>query len=164
MPGYATRTAMALISMAVLVPVAMAQCPPSTPVQGAPMTQSPVFPADNWWNTDISAAPIDPSSASFIAFIGGTRSLHPDFGGEESPGSTGIYGFPYAVVSGGQAKQAVTFDYWDESDGVGPNGQGVPFYPIPSQAIAQACVGKPGPRPEKRGRGPGQAPARRALP
>jgi len=32
----------------------------------------------------------------------------------------------------------VTFDYWDESDGVNyATGQGVPFYPIPSQAITQ---------------------------
>ncbi|MFC5577836.1 hypothetical protein ACFPOA_07430 [Lysobacter niabensis] len=138
MPGHATRAAMALVSLSLLAPGAMAQCPASTPVQGAPMAQSPVFPADNWWNTDISAAPVDPSSAGFIAFIGNTRSLHPDFGGEEA-GSTRIYGFPYAVVSGAQAKQAVTFDYWDESDGVDPNtGQGTPFYPIPSQAITQA--------------------------
>ncbi|MET1161495.1 MAG: Calx-beta domain-containing protein, partial [Pseudoxanthomonas sp.] len=102
------------------------------PVQGAPVA-APVFPADNWWNTDISAAPVDASSASYIAFIGATRSLHPDFGGEESPGSTGIYGFPYAIVNGSQPKQTVTFDYDDESD-----GNGVPFYPIPAQAISQA--------------------------
>jgi len=32
----------------------------------------------------------------------------------------------------------VTFDYWDESDGVDyATGQGIPFYPIPSQAITQ---------------------------
>ncbi len=124
-------------------PVALAQqCPASVPAQGAPPpAPSPVFPADNWWNTDIRSAPVDSASANFIAFInnGGTRRLHPDFGGEESPGSTAIYGFPYAVVGGTQAKQAVTFDYWDESDGVDPaTGQGLPFYPIPAQAIAQA--------------------------
>jgi hypothetical protein len=26
----------------------------------------PVFPVDNVWNTDISAAPVDPNSASYI--------------------------------------------------------------------------------------------------
>src|SRR5687768_121427 len=104
---------------------ALAQsCPATVPIQGAPVA-APVFPADNWWNTDISAAPVDPSSASYISFIGGTRALHPDFGGEESPGSTGIYGFPYAIVNGSQPKQTVSFDYADESD-----GNGVPFYPI----------------------------------
>ncbi|HJW46919.1 MAG TPA: Calx-beta domain-containing protein, partial [Lysobacter sp.] len=67
-----------------------------------------------------------------------TRSLHPDFGGEESPGSTNIYGFPYVIVNGSTtAKQAVDFEYWDESDGVDSSGNGVPFYPIPSQAITQ---------------------------
>lgn len=125
-----------------LASAAFAQCPAALPVQGAaPPGPLPLFPADNWWNTDISAAPVDPASANYIAFInnGGTRKLHPDFGGEESPGSTAIYGFPYAVVDGTQAKQAVTFDYWDESDGVDYNTTlGVPFYPIPTQAITQA--------------------------
>ncbi|WP_190285664.1 Calx-beta domain-containing protein [Montanilutibacter psychrotolerans] len=123
-------------------PMAMAQqCPSSVPVQGAPVPPPlPLFPADNWWNTDIRSAPVDPSSANFIAFInnGGTRRLHPDFGGEEEPGSESIYGFPYAIVNGSQPKKAVTFNYWDESDGVDQNtGQGVPFYPIPIQAITQ---------------------------
>ena len=100
----------------------------------------PLFPADNWWNTDISGAPVDPNSNAFIAFInnGGTRRLHPDFGGTASPGSVDIYGMPYAIVDGSQPKQAVTFDYWDESDGVNySTGQGIPFYPIPVQAITQ---------------------------
>lgn len=119
--------------------VAQAQeCPQQVPVQGAPVPGPlPVFPADNWWNADISAAPVDTGSSGYISFIGGTRRLHPDFGGEESPGSTGIYGFPYVIVNGSQPKQAVTFEYWDESDGVDSSGRGVPFYPIPTQAITQ---------------------------
>lgn len=121
---------------------AMAQCPASVPVQGAPPPGPlPVFPAGNWWNLNISAAPVDPASASYISFInnGGTRRLHPDFGGEESPGSTAIYGMPYAIVNDTQPVKAVTFQYWDESDGVDySTGQGVPFYPIPSEAITQA--------------------------
>lgn len=111
------------------------QCPASVPVQGAP-PPLPVFPADNWWNVDISNAPVDASSASFINFIGATRGMHPDFGG--TAGGTDIYGFPYAIVDGSQPKQAVTFDYADESDGVNASGQGIPFYPIPAQAITQA--------------------------
>ena len=120
--------------LALAAPLAGAQCPSSVPVQGAP-PPTPVFPADNWWNTDISAAPVDANSAKYIAFIdnGGTRRPHPDFGGEESSGSTAIYGFPYAVVDGKQPKLQVIFDYDDESD-----GNGKPFYPIPSQAISQA--------------------------
>jgi hypothetical protein len=117
------------------------QCPATPPVEGAaPPGPLPVFPPDNWWNLDISAAPVDPGSAGYIAFInnGGTRHLHPDFGGEASLGSVDIYGMPYANVDGSQPKQAVTFQYWDESDGVDyATGQGLPFYPIPAQAASQ---------------------------
>ena len=100
----------------------------------------PLFPRDNWWNLDISAAPIDPSSGNYIAFInnGATRRLHPDFGGNASPGSVEIYGFPYIVVDGAVAKHAVEFQYASESDGVDPaTGRGIPFYPIPDEAITQ---------------------------
>ena len=106
------------------------------PIQGGALPGPlPLFPPDNWWNVDISAAPVDPGSASFISFInnGGTRRLHPDLGGEVSPGSAQVYGMPYAVVDGTQPKVTVHFlAYPDESDGVG-----VPFYPVPTEAITQ---------------------------
>lgn len=101
----------------------------------------PLFPATNWWNLDITSWPLDPNSASFISFInnGGTCKLHPDFGGDVSPGSTEIYGMPYAVVDGTQAKKAVQFLYSDESDGVDhATDTSFPFYPIPDEAITQA--------------------------
>jgi hypothetical protein len=101
----------------------------------------PLLPPDNWWNQDVSAAPVDTGSAQFIAFVnnGGVRRLHPDFGGYESPGSVGIYGFPYVVVGATQPKRAVSFYYGDESDGVNhATGQSFPFYPIPDEAITQA--------------------------
>ena len=101
-------------------------------------TPLPLFPSDNWWNQDVSAAPVDPRSAQFIAFIGTSRRLHPDFGGFESPGSVNIYGFPYLTVSGDQPKKAVEFYYSDESDGVDhATGRSYPFYPIPDEAITQ---------------------------
>ena len=78
----------------------------------------PIFPRDNWWNLDISKAPLDPASAGYIAFIGSTRTLHPDFGGDASPGSVQVYGFPYAVVDATAALRTVQFQYADESDGV----------------------------------------------
>jgi len=111
-------------------------------IRGGPLPQPlPLFPADNWWNLDISSWPVDPNSANFIAFInnGGTRRLHPDFGGNSGTGF-GIYGMPYAVVTGvtDADKKAVEFDYWDESDGVNHNtGFSFPFYPIPNEAITQ---------------------------
>jgi hypothetical protein len=108
--------------------------------QGGPLgVPLPLFPATHWWNVDVSSAPLDPASAAYVAFIGGTRTLHPDFGGEVSPGSVETYGMPYAVVDGAQAKKAVWFDYWDESDGGFPaGGPSIPFYPIPDEAITQA--------------------------
>ena len=118
----------------------LAQCPATVPAQGGALPGPlPLFPTDNWWNADISAAPVDGNSTNCINFIGAGRTLHPDFGGEETPGSVAIYGMPYAVVDASQPKVAVTFAYWDESDGVDPvTGQGVPFYPIPPQAATQA--------------------------
>ena len=101
----------------------------------------PLFPPDNWWNVDVSAAPIDLASASYVAFInnGSTRRMHPDFGGDVSFGSVQIYGFPYAVVDGSLAKQTVQFLYADESDGVDhTTNRSFPFYPIPNEAISQA--------------------------
>ncbi len=110
-----------------------ALCPASAPALGAPVRgAAPLFPADNWWNLDVRSAPVDANSAAFVSFIGSTRALHPDFGGEESPGSVAIYGMPYAVVDASQVKATVNFFYAGESDGVGRA-----FYPIPLQSITQ---------------------------
>jgi hypothetical protein len=98
----------------------------------------PLFPRDNWWNLDIANAPLDPLSANYIAFIGPTRTMHPDFGGDVTPGSTQIYGFPYAIVDSTVTLRAVQFQYADESDGVDhTTNRSTPFYPIPDEAIAQ---------------------------
>jgi hypothetical protein len=86
---------------------------------GAPLNGAVAFPADNAWNRDISAAPVDPNSANLIASIGASTGLHPDFGVP--------YGIPYVVVAGSQARVAINFTaYGDESD-PGP-------YPIPPDA------------------------------
>jgi hypothetical protein len=108
--------------------------------QGGPLPGPlPLFPADNWWNLDISNAPVDASSASYIAFVGATRALHPDFGGDVSTGSVQVYGFPYAVVDGTTPLRAVQFQYASESDGVDhATNTSVPFYPIPDEAITGA--------------------------
>jgi hypothetical protein len=104
-----------------------------------------LFPADNWWNTNITNAPLDAKSASFITFIGGAgRQLHPDFGGYVDPGpppGDEIYGFPYVVITSSDdlSLQTVQFDYADESDGVDHNNgdTSFPFYPIPDLAKTQ---------------------------
>jgi hypothetical protein len=85
------RHAVVLAAASLAWSIALAQCPATVPVaNGALPGPLPLFPADNWWNTDISAAPVDANSTSFIGFIGGTRKLHPDFGGEASPGCVSI--------------------------------------------------------------------------
>jgi hypothetical protein len=110
--------------------------------QGTPIPPPlPLFPPDNWWNLDISTAPVDAGSPGYITFLnnGSTRQMHPDFGGDVSPGSAQIYGFPYAIVDSTTPLKAVTFQYADESDGVDhTTGASLPFYPIPDEAIAQA--------------------------
>jgi hypothetical protein len=125
---------MRMLAVAALVSVTFASAERNAALPG------PLFPADHWWNQDVSQAPVDARSSQFIAFInnGGTRRLHPDFGGYESPGSINIYGFPYVVVGADQPKRAVSFYYGDESDGVNhATGASYPFYPIPDEAISQ---------------------------
>jgi len=104
--------------------------------QGGPIpVPLPLFPANNWWNTDVSAAPLDVNSATYITHIGPTVKTHPDWGGDVGDGTT--YGIPYIIVDGSQAKKTVTFVVPEESDGVthGPETP-FPFYPIPDEAIA----------------------------
>jgi hypothetical protein len=88
--------------------------PPDT---GPTLAGCRVFPPDNPWNTDISAWPVHPNSATYMASIGAGR-LHPDFGD--------VYGIPFTTVSGTQPRVPVSFYYDDESD-PGP-------YPIPPDA------------------------------
>lgn len=87
-----------------------------------------LFPDDNWWNLDISGAPVDSQSSAYIAYIGNSRTSHPDFGPPP-------YGIPYIGVGGDQPRVPVTFvSYGSESDsGFG----GEPGYPIPPAAATQ---------------------------
>lgn len=92
----------------------------------------PLFPADNWWNLDVSAAPVDPGSSAFITFIGTDRGMHPDLGGDSGQSDPLIYGIPYIVVDGSQPLEPVDFLYAAESDHAAP---GRPSgYPIPVEA------------------------------
>lgn len=87
-----------------------------------------LFPDDNWWNLDISNAPVDPQSSAYIDYIGRTRSSHPDFGPPP-------YGIPYVGVGSGQPRVPIAFTaYGSESDsGFG----GETGYPIPPEAATQ---------------------------
>src|SRR5256885_1327545 len=65
-------------------------------VPGAP--SCPMFPADSWWHSDISALPVHPQSAAFVASMGVNGHVHPDFGAGMWNG--GPIGIPYVVVGG----------------------------------------------------------------
>jgi len=84
----------------------------------------PMFPADNEWNRDISADPVDPNSNNYINYILNSSNndfLHADFGENQD------YGIPYVVVPQNQPLAPITFTgAGDESD-PGP-------YPIPPNA------------------------------
>ena len=127
----------------VLVACTLAASLSATSAQrGGPLPQPlPLFPADNWWNTDIRTAPVDPQSTAFLNTIAvrTPRGLHPDFGGNASMMTSDIYGMPYITVGADQPKRAVQFEYATQSDGVDHRtGLSVPFYPIPDEAITQA--------------------------
>ena len=80
----------------------------------------PMFPADSIWNARVDALPVHPQSAAWVATIGASTAVHPDFGTVWNGAPNGI---PYVVVPAGTPKVGVAFQYDDESD-AGP-------YPIP---------------------------------
>jgi hypothetical protein len=86
----------------------------------------PLFPASNSLNQDISHAPVDPRSAQYIASIGRSGHLHPDFGTNPS------YGIPYTVVGPRQPKVPIEFTAYGEESNPGP-------YPIPPNAPVEGA-------------------------
>jgi hypothetical protein len=96
-----------------------------------------VLPANNWWNLDISNAPVDAGSQAYIDWISGRdeddpdsrQRLHPDMAAPP-------WGIPYIGVGGDQPLEPVSFTgYARESDAGAP---GRPAgYPIPEAARDQ---------------------------
>jgi hypothetical protein len=127
------RIRLVLISSVLALAAVHAAAPP---VLLEPLVGRQVFPTTNWWNQDISTAPLDARSGQLIDWISGrsaanptaVRRLHPDFGPPP-------YGIPYVVVAGDQARVPVTFGYASESDTGIP---GLPGYPIPDEARTTA--------------------------
>src|SRR5438552_10577621 len=74
-----------------------------------------LFPVDNPWNEKITSAPVAANSATLVASIGLTSSMHADFGSGTYQG--GDIGIPFNVVPGTQPKITVVIDaYASESD------------------------------------------------
>ena len=81
----------------------------------------------------MSAFPVDPSSAGYLASMNAaTTKLHPDFG------SNLTYGIPYVVVGAAQPPVPVSFQYADQSD-PGP-------YPVPADAPVEGGANATGDR------------------
>jgi hypothetical protein len=95
------------------------------------------FPADNDWNKDISASPVDPSSTAIINFIGSSTTVHADFGAGLYAGS--YMGIPYSVVGSSQGKVTVNFNAYGSESDPGP-------MPVPANANVE---GYPNPAGDK---------------
>jgi hypothetical protein len=94
----------------------------------APPERCPTLPADDVWNTRIDSLPVDPNSSAYIAAIGGSTTLHPDFGsGVWPPGSTSPIGIPYVEVPEGTPSVTIHYDAYGSESDPGP-------FPIPVDA------------------------------
>ena len=114
-----------LIALTAALGASLAACP-AAPASAPREYGCPLFPASNPLNRDISHAPLDPSSARYIASIGLAGHLHPDFG------TNPAYGIPYIVVPPHQPKVPVRFDEYGEESDRGP-------YPIPASAPVEGA-------------------------
>jgi hypothetical protein len=81
----------------------------------------PILPAEDPLNQEIADAPVNPNSAAYIASIGLSAHLHPDFGTNPS------YGIPYTVVGPEQPKVPIKFTKYKAESDPGP-------YPVPPDA------------------------------
>ncbi|HKE28327.1 MAG TPA: malectin domain-containing carbohydrate-binding protein, partial [Bryobacteraceae bacterium] len=84
-----------------------------------------ILPANNVWNTRVDTLPLDPNSDTYVANIGPSANLFPDFW--SIPG-----GMFLNVVSAGQPRVPVTVDQSTIAD-PGP-------YPIPPNAVVQQAT------------------------
>ena len=115
-------SALAVLGVAVATACTPTAAPPPgrTGDQNGSLGSCSVFPSDNPWNTDISAAPLNTNSDNYISQIlaDGPDFLHADFGGG------GAYGIPYVTVPGTEPKVPVNFVDWPRESDPGP-------YPVP---------------------------------
>jgi hypothetical protein len=81
----------------------------------------PILPAEDPLNQEIADAPVNANSADYIASIGLSAHLHPDFGTNPS------YGIPYTVVGPEQPKVPIRLTKYKSESNAGP-------YPVPTNA------------------------------
>lgn len=103
------------LAVALTVPMAGAAHAQRPPVERA-VSGCSVFPADNWWNADVSGLPVHTRNRQWLSHMSTDRDLHPDFGPSYGDGPN--YGIPITVVKPSHKLVRVRFDYSDESDRV----------------------------------------------
>jgi Fibronectin type III domain len=120
-----SRFASAGVALAMAAGLLVVQPPAIAHAANVPGTSCSVFPANNIWNTDISAMPVNTHSAAWLTSTGASagRLLHPDFGGAP-------YGIPFNVVDNTHPTTTFAFQYASESD-AGP-------YPYGSDLVREA--------------------------
>ena len=115
-------TLVSVVLLAAACSAGTAPADPEIPSNGSNVGLSPrlggcdIFPADNPWNRDITADPVDPASDALIAAMSPDAALHLDLGTTEE-----YYGIPYTVVPASQPLVPITYgtggdDYSEESD------------------------------------------------
>jgi hypothetical protein len=133
------KTARTVLLLLLLVPAA-AGARAQGVVRGGPLPEPlPLFPPSNWWNLEVTTAPVDPQSTAIINWInkGGRKQCHPDFGGDTglAPPHGLCYGMIYCTVPGTHPLEQPVFEYASESDKGAPGRP--PGYPIPVEARTQ---------------------------
>ena len=131
MPRPSRSASILLLALVALLPASLAQGKALPSAPSCPMT-----PADSFWHADVSALPVHPQSATWIASIGTSAGLKADFGAGQWNG--GPIGIPYTTTPGTQPRVPVTFTYADESD-PGP-------YPVPPNAPVEGGSSSSGDR------------------
>ncbi len=134
-PPTATSTVTATPLPATATSTAVVPTPTAVATGGPHISNCPTLPADNIWNARVDSLPVHALSAAYMASIGNTVGLHPDFGTVWNGAPNGI---PYVIVPGTQSRVPVSFTYADESD-PGP-------YPIPPDAPIEGGANSGGDR------------------
>ncbi len=115
-----SRTIKGLLAAAVLATVVV----PAATSASAATKKCRLFPKSSFWYADVSELPTHPRSDDWIARMGASRNVHPDFGSGTWNGAK--IGIPVTKVGRNRERVRVSFMYEDESD----PGR----YPIPGDA------------------------------
>jgi hypothetical protein len=120
LPVTALALLVAAVALASSAAAGVAKKPPPVAAESVePACQ--ILPPEDPLNQEIANAPVSPNSANYVASIGLTAHLHPDFGTEPS------YGIPYTVVGPEQPDVPIKFTKYASESNKGP-------YPIPPDA------------------------------